>query len=117
IVLRTTTTESTTLTLDWELAARVGSNGLAFVLGLPKLDPTALSLDLPADLIPEGPSGVRQGPRSANQPGRMTWRFDGRGGAGVLLLLDRRKGRHAAIAPAFWAGGSTRVDVADGPAR
>jgi len=100
------------VTLGWELRARPGSDGHTFALGLPKLDAATLILDVPADRVPEGPTGVRQGPGPGSAPDRRTWRFDGPGGWVDLLL----KAADAAAAGA-WVGGPTRVELDEGSAR
>jgi hypothetical protein len=100
----------------WELRAREGAEGRVFALGLPRLDLSSLTLDLPEDLVPEGLPGVRRELPHPG-PGRRCWRFDGTGGA-MTLRLRAEGAREAAAEPSrIWVGGPTTIDVDEAAAR
>lgn len=107
----------TTLVLEWELRSRAGSDGRTFALALPRLDAAALTLDLPADWVPDGPAGVRQGPAPGSDPSRRSWRFDGPGGWTELSLRSKAEGGAEAPSSRPWVGGPTRVELDDAAAR
>ncbi len=100
-----------TVTLAWQLRARIGSEGRVFALGLPRLDAVSLILDLPNDLVPEGPPGIRQGPGPGSAPGRQSWRFDGPGGVVDLRLRSKTSGGEASPIPRVWIGGPTEITI------
>ncbi|WP_074315495.1 hypothetical protein [Singulisphaera sp. GP187] len=102
-----------TVTLKWQLRARTGSQGRRFTLGLPDTETSRLTLDLPEDWIPEGATGIRQGPDPGSEPGRKTWRFEGRGGPIDLQLHGRRSDQGANQEPRAWVSGPTRVELGE----
>ena len=104
-----------TATVEWQLRSRPGSSGRKFALGLPEVDASSLSLDLPAGWEPEGPSGLRTGPASSGAPGRSGWMFVGRLGAGELLLVGP-EGDSTALSTPVVVEGSTRVDLGEASA-
>lgn len=106
----------TTITLRWQLRARAGSQGRGFTLGLPETETFRLTLDLPKDWVPEGPGGIRQGPEPAAETGRMTWRFDGRGGPIDLQLHGRHTEEGAIEEPRCWVSGPTRIELGEAAA-
>ena len=105
------------VSVPWELRARPDSDGRVFALELPRLDATSLTLDLPADLIPEGPEGTRQGPGPISDPNRRGWRFDGHGGPLDLRLRASGERGLANRGPRLWAGGRTSIDIDETTAR
>ena len=108
-----------TVALEWELRSRAGTDGRTFALGLPRLDAAATTLDLPADWVPEGLAGVRQGPTPGSEPDRRSWRFDGPGGWADLTLRARADAGASGNPPAAraWVGGPTRIELDDAAAR
>lgn len=104
---------TSTITLDWDLRGRPGSDGRGFGLDLPHCEVSSLSLDLPADWFPESPRGLRQGPDPGTAADRRSWRFDGSGGPVNLRL--RSKGADAGIGspPSTRVEGTTWIDVAE----
>ena len=105
----------TTITLSWQLRARSGSRARGFSLGLPVVPISLLELDLPVGWTPEGPAGVRQGPRPSATTGRQIWRFEGPGGSSDLRLHEPSAvGSGAArLATPIWVSGSTRIDLSE----
>jgi hypothetical protein len=103
-------------TVKWELQARPGADGRVFALCLPRLDSVSLDLDLPDSYLPEGPSGVRQGPMPGSKEGRSRWRFDGPGGLTDLRLRNRTSTGPDRSQSQVWVGGGTRVDVGEASA-
>lgn len=112
--LRLDSTEPTTTALSWQLRARPNSRGKAFHLGLPASETSTLRLDLPEGWVPEGLEGVVLGPSPADEPGRATWRFEGRGGLVELHLSPRADG--AAREPRVWVSGPTRIELQESSA-
>ena len=62
--IRVEGTAPTTVVVRWQLRARPGSRGCGFTLGLPATETARLVLELPDGWFPDGPPGVRQGPRA-----------------------------------------------------
>jgi len=105
--------------LDWQLRARPGSQGRAFLLALPDSDLASLTLDLPAGLVPEAGAGRRfVAARAASPtPGRSIWRAEGASGRLAIRLLDEvpagAVAAAAAATPPLWLSGPTRIDLND----
>lgn len=104
-----------TVTLKWQLRARTGSQGRRFTLALPETETSKLTLDLPEDWVPEGASGIRQGPDPGPETGRKVWQFEGRGGLVDLQLHGRRsdQGQGVSQEPRVWVSGPTRVELGE----
>ena len=117
IVLNVERAGQSTVSVPWELHARPDSDGRVFALALPRLDASSLALDLPADLIPEGLEGIRQGPGPGSAPGRKGWRFAGPGGAIDLRLRVSTEPGASQHGPRLWAGGPTTIEVEEATAR
>ena len=100
-----------TIAVDWTLRGRVGSDGRAFAIDLPKTEVSSLSLDLPANMTVEGPLGVRQGPSPGATADRKVWRFDGPGGATSLRVIDQNEDIVKKRLGSGWVGGTTFIDV------
>ncbi|HEV3121075.1 MAG TPA: hypothetical protein VGY53_04200, partial [Isosphaeraceae bacterium] len=101
----------TTLSIAWELRPLGGKDGHVFSLGLPRLAASTLILDLPADRVPEGPSGLRLGPSPGSGPERRTWQFTGPGGPIDLRLRARGESQRSGPGHGLWVGGTTRILV------
>ena len=97
--------------VNWQLLARPGSSGRRFVLGLPGNEACELTLELPDDDQPEGPSGPRQGPRPAGDPGRSLWTFHGMIGTATLALVAREGTDDSRRTSQLWVSGPTKVDL------
>ncbi|HEV3162732.1 MAG TPA: hypothetical protein VGZ22_01730 [Isosphaeraceae bacterium] len=108
---------ATALSVAWELRAQPGSDGRVFALGLPQLDIASLTLDLPGELVPEGPNGLRQGPAPGSTTARRSWRFDGPGGPIDLRLRSQGDASERIPGPRFWVGGPTLVEIDEASAR
>jgi hypothetical protein len=99
-----------TLRLDWALSALPETQGRRFKLGLPGDDTTVLTLEAPADWIPFGLQGFRQGPLPSTAKGSRTWQFHGRvGSADLQLEQSPRPG--SVDGPLVWVEGPTRIDL------
>ncbi len=88
IALRVDPGPSQEVRLNWELAARPGSDGRAFALGLPACPVTELSLELPGDMLPDGPPGAEKARKRWTTPKRLI-RTDGAGG--FMARLQRNQ--------------------------
>jgi hypothetical protein len=106
----------TPLLIRWQLRARPSARGRGFSLALPASDVSALVLDLPAGTIPDGPPGIREGPIAGSEPGRVTWQFDGPGGAFDLKLRDSVHGDDPLREFPIWVSGPTRIELQEGTA-
>jgi hypothetical protein len=100
---------------DWSLRARPGSEGRAFVLDLPAVDVSALTLDLPGGMVPEASSGPRFGPEPGPAPGRFTWWFEAARGRVDLRIGDPAGLVKSANSPGLWLEGTTRIDLGASP--
>jgi hypothetical protein len=105
--------------IAWEQAARPGSGGRAFRLGLPRCAIASIALDLPSDLTPEGWAGLTlddPGPSPDDPRGdRRMWRRDGPIGAKPveLRLIAAGDAERASL----WVGGPTLIDAGESEAR
>lgn len=108
-VLRLEAAGQMSVALDWELRARARTEGRAFGLGLPRLDASNLTLDLPNGLVPDGPAGTRQGPAPGPGSDRSLWKFDGPGGLVDLRLLAKPEAAETQSGPALWVGGTSEI--------
>ncbi len=94
------------VTLAWRQAARPASDGLHFVLDLPRIPIASLELDLPERLVPEGfdPAVTR------GAAGRRQWRRSTGSGSIEVRLRDRgATGGSAVERP--WISGPSTIDV------
>jgi len=105
-----------TAVVEWTLRARPGSGGRKFVIGLPGDESSALALDLPQGVEPEGPPGLRRGPGPAAGEGRTAWSFAGKPGNSELRLVSDDGKGDGPVTPRFWLGGPTRVQVGESSA-
>jgi hypothetical protein len=97
--------------LAWQLHGPPSSSGHKFAIGLPRVEPSSLELDLPEGLEPNGPPGLRQGPSPAKDPKRTLWQFDGPLGACDLLLASGAEKKGAVDPARLWVEGSTQIAV------
>ena len=103
--------------ITWQLRARPGSQGRKFTLGLPGVEACELRLDLPEGLEPEGPSGLRQGPKRVPAlPGRVGWIFNGKLGVCDILLVNPDDDDDSRNETRLWVSGPTRIEVAESSA-
>jgi hypothetical protein len=100
---------------EWSLRARRGSDGRAFAFDLPLVDVSSLSLDLPAGLVPEGPSAPRVGPEPGPSPGRSNWRFESARGRVDLRIGALASNTKAENPHGLWLEGTTTIDLGAGP--
>ncbi len=108
--------KSSLVVLSWKLAARPGSSGHVFALGLPRCAVSSLSLDVPSALSPEGAGGLRRGPLSGQGPDRQRWEFEGpTGEQAVELRFTVREGQPRAQPP-VWISGPTDIEIKDAEA-
>ncbi len=104
-------TRTTTVAFNWQSRSSPGSDGRSFRMALPAIQPTSLTLDLPAGWVPDGPEGSRRGPLETSSSDRQSWNFDGLGGRFDLRLLDAGgQGGHQP-GERLWLGGPTRIDL------
>lgn len=99
-----------TAVVAWRLRARPGTGGRKFALGLPGLAACGLKLDVPEGLEPEGPTGLRQGPKPTGKAGRADWSFTGKVGVCDLSLIRVDGAADPLETPRLWVEGTTRLE-------
>ncbi len=113
---------------SWRERPKPGADGRSFQFGLPRVDPSLLSLNLPAQFEPEGPEGSRLGPLEsesgrtssdprAGTPAPRLWKFQGSGGATTIRLRELESVLPNPTPARVWVGGPTRIDLDDSIAR
>jgi hypothetical protein len=114
VAIRAEPGSARTIRLAWEIASREGGGGRAFEVALPELPLTAVELELPPGVTPEGLPAVARPPEpSGGEPARVRWRSDGRGGSFRLTLREDDAHADGSLTPQLWVEGPTRVEVGD----